>query len=59
MECVWTMTRRDVTPHLLGKPAATVAKEPQAMAAVGDDSSSSSDDDDDDLAAMLEADMME
>jgi hypothetical protein len=52
------MTRRDVTPHLLGKPAATVAKEPQAMAAVGDDSSSSSDDDDD-LAAMLEADMME
>jgi len=60
MECVWTMTRRDVTPHLLGKPAVAVAKEPQAMAATGDDSSSSSDDDDDDdLAAMLEADMIE
>jgi RNA polymerase II subunit A-like phosphatase len=58
MECVWTMTRRDVTPHLLGKPAVAVAKEPQAMAATGDDSSSSSDDDDN-LAAMLEADMME
>ena len=57
MECVWTMTRRDVTPHLLGTPlTATVARESQAAAA--NDSSSSSDDDDD-LAAMLEADMME
>ena len=30
MECVWTMTRRDVTPHLLGTPlTATVVRESQ------------------------------
>lgn len=59
MECVWTITRRDVTPHLLGKPGPAVplqeSKEGTAETAGND--SSSSDDDDDDVAAMLEADM--
>jgi hypothetical protein len=54
MECVWTMTRRDEFPHLLGEPSGASAKAPLAA-----DSSSSDDDDDDDLAAQLEADMME
>lgn len=52
MECVWTITRRDVTPHLLGKPGTAAIKAPPPQEA--NESSSS---DDDDLAAMLEADM--
>ena len=42
MECVWTMTRRDVTPHLMGTPLTGIAQR-----AAANDSSSSSDDDDD------------
>lgn len=51
------MTRRDVTPHLLGKPPTKTKAPPQAATAI--ESSSSDDDDDEDLAAMLEADMMD
>lgn len=65
MECVWTITRRDVTPHLLGKSnsisnANSPAEPVQATAEpTANESSSDDDDDDDDLAAMLEADMKE
>ena len=53
MECVWTITRRDVAPHLLGESNNESVKAPAAPAV---DSSSS---DDEDLAAQLEVDMME
>ena len=49
MECVWTMTRRDETPHLLGKPTATRSQTPPQ--------SESSSSEDADLEALLEADM--
>lgn len=57
MECVWTITRRDTGPHLLG--AASLPKAPPAVAQTPVAGSSSEDDEDDDLAAEFEAELME
>jgi hypothetical protein len=58
MECVWTITRRDTEPHLLGPASSLKTPLTVAQASVAS-SSSDDDDDDDDLGAEFEADFLE
>jgi RNA polymerase II subunit A-like phosphatase len=61
MECVWTITRRDTEPHLLGPASSSKAPLAVAHAPVASSSSDDNDDDDDDddFAAEFEAELME
>jgi hypothetical protein len=58
MECVWTITRRDIEPHLLG-PASSLNLPLTVPKASVASSSSSDEDDDEDLEAEFEAEFLE
>jgi hypothetical protein len=57
VECFWSLTRRDVVPHLMDPDSAAVIEQQQPQMKI-DDNSSEEDSEDDDLAAEFEDELM-